>query len=46
MKLNDSNQEPKGLSMIQKIGIVILVLIIILYYVLSIQYLASLDLQR
>jgi hypothetical protein len=41
MKLNQSDNEPKGLSVIQKIGICMLVLMIIVYYVLSIQYLTS-----
>lgn len=41
MKSNESNNEPKGLNLAQKIGICLLVLTIILYYVLSIQFLAS-----
>ena len=41
MKPNESNNEPKGLKLAQKVGICILVLTIILYYVLSIQFLAS-----
>ncbi|TCN50227.1 hypothetical protein EV142_11714 [Flavobacterium circumlabens] len=41
MKPNDGNNEPKGLNVIQKIGICLLVLTIIVYYVLSIQFLAS-----
>jgi len=41
MKSNETNNEPKGLNLVQKIGICLLVLTIILYYVLSIQFLAS-----
>jgi hypothetical protein len=41
MKRNESNNEPKGLKILQKIGICVLVLTIIVYYVLSIQFLAS-----
>ncbi|TDO68800.1 hypothetical protein EV143_11921 [Flavobacterium chryseum] len=41
MKSNESKNQPKGLNVIQKIGIGILILTIIFYYVLSIQFLAS-----
>lgn len=41
MKFNDSNNQPKGLNVMQKIGLCVLVLSIILYYVLSIQFLTS-----
>jgi len=41
MKFNESNNQPKGLSVLQKIGICVLVMTIIVYYVLSIQFLAS-----
>jgi hypothetical protein len=41
MKFNDSNNQPKGFNVMQKIGLCLLVLSIILYYVLSIQFLTS-----
>ncbi len=41
MKFNDSNNQPKGLNVIQKIGLCLLVFTIILYYVLSIHFLTS-----
>lgn len=41
MKFNESDNQPKGLNLLQKIGVCILVLTIILYYVLSIQFLTS-----
>jgi hypothetical protein len=41
MKFNESNNQHKGLNILQKIGICLLVLTIILYYVLSIQFLTS-----
>ena len=41
MKFNESKNEAKGLSILQKIGICLLVMTIIVYYVLSIQFLAS-----
>lgn len=41
MKFNESNNQPKGLNVIQKIGICVLILTIILYYVLSIQFLTA-----
>lgn len=41
MKSNETKNQSKGLSVIQKIGIGILILTIIFYYVLSIQFLAS-----
>jgi hypothetical protein len=41
MKFNGSNNQPKGLNLLQKIGICVLVITIILYYVLSIQFLTS-----
>ncbi|PWJ96879.1 hypothetical protein BC749_10815 [Flavobacterium araucananum] len=41
MKFNNSNYQPKELNMKQKIGLCILVLTIVLYYVLSIQFLTS-----
>lgn len=41
MKPNEGNNEPKGLNLMQKIGICLLVLTIIVYYVLSIQFLTS-----
>lgn len=40
MNYNQNNQE-KGFSIIQKIGIGVLVFTIIVYYVLSIQFLTS-----
>jgi hypothetical protein len=41
MKFNESKDQQKGLSILQKIGICVLVMTIIIYYVLSIQFLAS-----
>lgn len=41
MKFNDSKNQPKGLNVMQKIGLCVLVLTIILYYVLSIQFLTA-----
>jgi hypothetical protein len=41
MKTNESNNQPKGLNVMQKIGLCVLVMTIILYYVLSIQFLTS-----
>lgn len=41
MKVNDSKKQPDGLNFIQKIGICVLVITIILYYCLSIAYLTS-----
>ncbi|WP_456315698.1 hypothetical protein [Pseudomonas shirazensis] len=41
MKTSQSNNEQKGLNLIQKIGIGLLAITIIAYYVLSIQFLAS-----
>lgn len=41
MKFNDSNNQDKGMNVIQKIGLCILVLTIIVYYVLSIQFLTA-----
>lgn len=41
MKFNDDNDKPKQFNMMQKIGLCVLVLSIILYYVLSIQFLTS-----
>lgn len=41
MKLNESKNQPKGLNVLKKIGICLLVMTIIVYYVLSIQFLAS-----
>ncbi len=40
MKFNENNQ-PKGLSVMQKIGLCVLVVTIVFYYVLSIQFLTS-----
>jgi hypothetical protein len=41
MKFNDSNNQEKGMNIIQKIGLCVLVITIILYYVLSIQFLTA-----
>lgn len=41
MKFNDSKNPRKGLNIAQKAGICFLVLTIILYYVLSIQFLTA-----
>lgn len=41
MKADQSNNEPKPLNILQKIGICLFVITIISYYVLSIQFLAS-----
>lgn len=41
MKFNDSKNQPKGLKVMQKIGLCVLVLTIVLYYVLSIQFLTA-----
>ncbi|MBB4804258.1 hypothetical protein HNP37_004345 [Flavobacterium nitrogenifigens] len=41
MKFNDSNNQDKGMNVIQKIGLCVLVLTIIVYYVLSIQFLTA-----
>lgn len=41
MKFNDSNNQEKGMNIIQKIGLCVLVVTIILYYVLSIQFLTA-----
>ncbi|MDR7212648.1 hypothetical protein [Flavobacterium piscis] len=41
MKVNQTKGEQKGLNIAQKIGLCLLVITIILYYVLSIQFLAS-----
>lgn len=41
MKFNDSNNQDKGMNLIQKIGLCVLVLTIIVYYVLSIQFLTA-----
>lgn len=41
MKINDSNNKVKHTNLFRKIGICLLVLTIILYYVLSIQFLTS-----
>ncbi|MEA9415873.1 MULTISPECIES: hypothetical protein [unclassified Flavobacterium] len=41
MKLNEANNKPRLTNLIRKIGACLLILTIILYYVLSIQFLAS-----
>lgn len=41
MKFNDSNDQQRGMNIMQKIGLFVLVLTIILYYVLSIQFLTA-----
>lgn len=41
MKLNETNNKSKHTNLFRKIGICLLVLTIILYYFLSIQFLAS-----
>ncbi|CAM3699502.1 hypothetical protein FLCH110379_19045 [Flavobacterium chungbukense] len=41
MKFNDNNNQEKGMNVIQKIGLCVLVLTIIVYYVLSIQFLTA-----
>lgn len=43
MKFSDSDNQPNGLNIIQKIGVCILVITIVAYYILSIQFLAGLD---
>jgi hypothetical protein len=41
MKFNESNNQEKGLNVMQKIGLCLLVVTIIFYYVLSFQFLTS-----
>ena len=41
VKLNETNNESKHTNLFRKIGICLLVLTVVLYYVLSIQFLAS-----
>ncbi len=41
MKLNQSKDQQKGLNIMQKIGIGVLIITIVFYYVLSIQFLTS-----
>lgn len=41
MKFNESNKQRNGLNVMQKIGLCVLVMTIIFYYVLSIQFLTS-----
>lgn len=41
MKFNDRKKQSEGLNILQKAGICLLVFTIIVYYVLSIQFLAS-----
>jgi hypothetical protein len=41
MKVNQTNNHPKELNIFQKIGLCILAITVISYYVLSIQFLAS-----
>ncbi|WP_278248006.1 hypothetical protein [Flavobacterium johnsoniae] len=41
MKFNESNNQPRGMNIMQKIGLCVLVVTIIAYYVLSIQFLTS-----
>lgn len=41
MKLNETNNKSKHTNLFRKIGVCLLVLTIILYYILSIQFLAS-----
>ncbi|GEM_PF-941878 len=41
MKFNENKTQPSGLNIMQKIGLCVLVVTIIAYYVLSIQFLTS-----
>jgi hypothetical protein len=41
MKFNENNHQPRGLNVMQKIGLGVLVITIVTYYVLSIQFLTS-----
>ncbi len=41
MKVNETNKESKQLNLLQKIALCILAIVIISYYVLSIQFLTS-----
>ncbi|WP_262894777.1 hypothetical protein [Flavobacterium agrisoli] len=41
MNTENYNNQPKGLSLLKKIGVGILILMIIVYYVLSIRFLLS-----
>ena len=41
MKFNENNPQPRGLNVMQKIGLGVLVITIVAYYVLSIQFLTS-----
>lgn len=43
MKVNSNNNHQRDLNIAQKIGICLLVIIIVSYYVLSIQFLAGLN---
>jgi hypothetical protein len=41
MKINETDKQSKQLNILQKIGLCILVITVISYYVLSIQFLTS-----
>ncbi|EJL60549.1 hypothetical protein PMI10_03768 [Flavobacterium sp. CF136] len=41
MKVNQTNGQPKQLNIFQKIGLCILAITVISYYILSIQFLTS-----
>ncbi|CAD0005649.1 hypothetical protein FLAT13_02881 [Flavobacterium salmonis] len=41
MKINNTNKESKNLNILKKIALCILVITIILYYIISIQFLSN-----